>query len=243
MDRPVKAWSYSTYNNFQRCPHRVYREKVLRDPRPELVIPEGKTEHPMERGSRVHEAAELYMKEGLELIPELERFRENFETMRELQNCEDVIFCIEEDWAYREDWQPTGWHSEDCWLRMKVDMLMIRNDEAILIDYKTGRRHGNEISHMTQAQLYQLGTFIRYPELEHVTVEFWYTDIGELTQADFRRGFGMQFQPLFTQKGQQVTNAINFDPKPSAFACKYCPYGTEQGSGTCQFVYSLGGKK
>ena len=242
MDGLVKAWSYSTYNAFQRCPRRVYMEKVLKEPQPPLQIPEGKDEHPMLRGSRVHEAAEAYMKEDVDLIPELMQFAENFEVMRELQQCENVDFAIEEDWAYTVDWIPTGWTSEDAWLRMKVDCMIIRDEEAILIDYKTGRRHGNEISHMTQAQLYQLGAFIRFPELEHITVEFWYTDVGELTQADFKRDFGMQFKPLFTQKGLSITNEVRFDAKPAAYTCKYCPYGYETGNGVCKFAYSLNRK-
>ena len=238
MDGPVKAWSYSTYGNFVRCAKRVYMEKVLKIPRPELKIPDGKDEHPMTRGSRIHDAAELYMTEGLELIPELNQFHEQFEAMRSLQDS-DIVFAIEEDWAFTDKWLPTGWRSEDAWLRLKVDMLMLKESEALLIDYKSGRRYGNEISHMTQAQLYQLCTFIRYPELEHIEVEFWYVDVGEITRAKFTRNFGMQFLPLMTSKGEQITNEIRFDAKPSAFNCKYCPYGNEEGNGACKQAYSL----
>ncbi len=106
-----------------------------------------------------------------------------------------------------------------------------------IIDYKTGKRFGNEVSHMTQAQLYQLSAFLRYPELETITVEFWYLDIGLITQAVFTRDFGMQFLPLFNSKGLKVTEEISFTPKPSAFACKYCPYGKEEGNGICKFAY------
>jgi hypothetical protein len=214
-------------------------EKVLKAPRPELKIPEGKLEHPMIRGSRIHDAAELYMTQRLELIPELSQFHEQFEAMRTLQASNDIIFAIEENWAFDENWIPTGWSSTDAWLRMKVDMLMLKETEALLIDYKSGRRYGNEISHMTQAQLYQLGTFIRYPELEHIEVEFWYIDVGEITRARFTRNFGMQFLPLMSSKGKEVTNEIRFDAKPAAFNCKYCPYGNEEGNGSCKHAYSL----
>jgi len=241
MVGPVKSWSYSTYNNFQRCPKRVYYEKVLKEPTLPLVPPEGKDEHPMERGSRVHEAAELFLLEDTELIPEMSQFQDLFEAVRELKEYPDIVMEVEGDWAFTEDWNVTGWSSQDAWLRMKLDLMLTREDEAIVIDHKTGRRHGNEISHMTQAQLYQLGAFIRYPELEHITIEFWYLDVGEITQAKYSRKFGLQFLPLFTKKGQSITNEVRFDPKPSAFACKYCPYGKVVGTGICQASYTMGG--
>ena len=239
MAGPVKSWSYSTYNNHNRCPHRVFMEKVLKEPRPILKIPEGKKEHPMSRGTRIHESAEFYVTRDMELIPELKKFQENFEALRILRDCPDIYMSVEGDWAYDRNWAVTSWSSQDAWLRMKADMFLSKETEGILIDYKSGRRHGNEISHMTQAQLYQLCAFIRFPELEYITVEFWYTDIGEITQAKFARDFGMQFLPLFTLKGEAVTDEINFIAKPSSFACKYCPYGTIEGNGKCEFSYGI----
>jgi len=242
MAGPLKSWSYSTYNTFQKCPKQIYYKKVLKEPEPPRKIPEGKTEDALTRGSRIHDAAELYVTEGLELIPELHQFRIGFEAIRELQKNPDIDFAVEEDWAFTSSWTPTGWRSDDAWLRMKVDLLAIKDNEAILIDYKTGRKHGNEIAHMTQAQLYQLGTFIRYPEIDHIIVEFWYTDVGEISKSKFRREFGTKFMPLFNEKGNAITNEVRFDPKPSAFACKYCPYGSINGNSLCKASYTMRSK-
>jgi hypothetical protein len=49
----------------------------------------------------------------------------------------------------------------------------------------------------------------------------------------------MQFLPLMEQKGLSITNEMNFAPKPSSFACKYCPYGIVSGSGKCKFDYGV----
>lgn len=235
----LKTWSYSTYNAFQRCPRRVYLEKIQQEPQPALEIPDGKTEHPLDRGSRIHEAAELYVTEDVELIPELIQFAECFKAVRRLQVLEPIDMVVEEEWAFTADWNVTGWHSDDAWLRMKLDLLLIRGSEGCLVDYKSGRRHGNEISHMMQAQLYQLGAFIRYPELTHITTEFWYVDVGEIAQAHFHRGYGMQFLPLFTQKGKEITDEVVFKAKPSPYACKFCPYGKINGNGICAYSYIM----
>ena len=122
---------------------------------------------------------------------------------------------------------------------MKIDCLVIaiRLNLGILIDYKSGRRYGNEVTHMIQGQLYQLATFIRFPELEHIEVEFWYTDGNEITRHPFKREFGMRFIQQFDDKGAQITSEITFPPTPSAHACKYCPFGRLNGTGVCAFAF------
>ena len=235
--RTIKSWSYSTYVNFQKCPRRVYLQKIIKEPEPPLVIPEGKDEHPMLRGSRVHDAAEMYLKQSCELIPELLPFAVGFDSIKYLMGFDEYQFIIEDEWAFTKDWQVTGWHSEDAWVRMKLDCMVIKDTEAVVIDYKTGRRWGNEISHMIQAQLYQVAALLRYPHLEHVQIEYWYTDLKEIFTAPFTRPFGMRFLQKFDDIGERITEEILFNPKPSAHACKYCPYGVQNGTSICQSAY------
>lgn len=233
----VSAWSYSTMDNFLKCKHRVFHEKILKSEKPPLVPPPGKEEHPLDRGIRVHEAAELYIQgKPVELAPELQDFKEEYDKLRDFYEAGFVK--VEEDWAYTEDWKTTSWFSDDAWLRMKLDALVIRGDEAINIDHKTGRKFGNEIKFMTQAQLYQLGIFMRYPEIEHVTTEFWCVDVNELVRFEFPRKKGLKYLELYTQRGLQITTETNFAPNPSSFSCKWCPFRSEEegGSGACDYT-------
>jgi hypothetical protein len=101
-----------------------------------------------------------------------------------------------------------------------------------VIDYKSGKRAGNEIKHTEQGQLYQLAAFMRYPELEIIDVEFWYTDIDELHRVRYTKKQGLKYLKSFTDRGTKMVSAEVFPPSPSIFNCKWCPYGPE-GTGHC----------
>jgi hypothetical protein len=222
----------------------VYFDKVEKATKPELVPPKGKDEHPLTRGHRVHESAELFVRGECELIPELNKFAENFVVLRDFFSRERYRVIMEERWAFNRNWEACGWSSENAWVRMLVDFLVIDIElgEAIIIDYKTGRKHGNEVKHATQGQLYQLAVFLRYPELENITVEFWYTDQNAITRTNYKRSFGMQFKELFTNFGNAVTNEIHFRPRSTPYTCKWCNFGRTSGTGHCPHDYYLGAK-
>jgi CRISPR/Cas system-associated exonuclease Cas4 (RecB family) len=232
---PVTSWSFSTYKNFTSCPRKVYYEKVEKQPKPPLDPPPGKDEHPLVRGVRVHEAGEDFIRGKCELVDELEPFATHYNIAREMYEGDIYHVEMEEEWAFDVDWQKTAWGSSDAWLRLKVDLLIIRpgGTEALLVDLKTGRKRGNEISHQTQAQLYQLCAFLMYPELQEITVEFWYCDAKEITRTTYKRSFGLNFMKLFNGFGHNITNEIEFRATPSPFSCKWCNFGSNAGTGVC----------
>lgn len=123
-----------------------------------------------------------------------------------------------------------------AWLRLKLDALVfVGETEAIAIDYKSGRKYGNEIKHAEQLQLYQLVTFLRYPQLEKVTTELWYLDVDELTQQTFTRQQGLRFLKNWNQRGTRMTTCEDFPPNPNIHSCKWCMLGPWEGAtGHCQ---------
>lgn len=108
---------------------------------------------------------------------------------------------------------------------MKLDaMVFVTPQHARVIDYKTGRRQGNEVKHTEQGQIYQLSTFLRFPELEEVSVEFWYTDLGETDRKHYVREQGVAYFDKYHSRLNAVTDATEFPPNPNAFSCKWCAY-------------------
>jgi len=232
-DMTIKAWSYSRLGVFETCPLRAklaYIDRIQELPRP---LPPGKTEHANDRGSRIHDAAELYVKGNVELIPELKHFKTELHALRDLYRAGKV--STEGEWAYDRNWLPVQWADSKAWLRMKLDALVrVSKTHAVVIDYKTGKRYGNEIKHAEQGQLYQLGTFLRYPELETIDVEFWYTDQDELTLMSYRRDQGMRYFKNFDNRGKAMTDATDFPAKANAWNCRWCPFhNKEGGTGHC----------
>lgn len=124
-----------------------------------------------------------------------------------------------------------------AWLRLKLDaMVMHSKTVATVIDFKTGKKFGNEIKHGEQLQLYALTTFLRYPELEEVYAELWYLDQpegGNVTSKRYTRQQALMFKPAWTKRGVKITEATDFPPNPNKFSCQWCQYGPWN-SGHCQ---------
>lgn len=227
MIQIIPTWSFSRVQDFEQCKHRAKLKYLDKIPEPERPLPPGKTEHANDRGTRIHDAAERYVRGGIELIPELQKFKTEFEKLKALFAAGKV--SLEGEWAMDRGWNPVAWKSSDAWLRLKLDaMVMLSKTEAVVIDYKTGRRFGNEVKHAEQTQLYQLVTFLRYPELETIHTELWYPDVDELATATYTRNQGLRFKRSFEQRGDAMTTCIDFPANPNIFSCKWCPYkGTE----------------
>lgn len=227
----IKTWSFSRLADYELCPLKAKFKYLDKIPEPERPLPPGKTEHANDRGSRIHDAAEKFIKGDIELIPELVKFRRELEHVKAMYAKGKVT--TEGEWAMTKNWQATGWSDPDAWLRLKCDITVrVAPDHLVVIDLKTGKKFGNEIKHMDQVQLYQLVCFLRYPELKRVDVELWYTDIDELTHADFGREKGVAMLGRYNKRAIMLTTDETFKATPNQFSCKWCPYGPK-GTGHC----------
>jgi len=221
----INAWSYSRLTTFEQCKLRAKLAYIDRIPEPILPLPPGKIEHANHRGTRIHTAAEAFVKNDVELIPELGNFREEFFKLRELYRSGKVL--VECEWAFTDKWELTMWNSFNVWVRVKLDAFIQQTKtHGVIIDYKTGKKHGNEIKHTEQGQLYQLAAFLLYPKLNSISVEFWYTDINDITQMFYEREQGLRFLQPFTARGNKLTTATKFPANPNIVSCRWCPYSS-----------------
>jgi hypothetical protein len=228
---PLRTWSASRLKTFEQCKLRAQLAYGQKIPEPERPLPPGKSEHANDRGQRIHDGAERYVNGSGPFLPELAKFRPEFESLRTLYA--EGRASLEGEWGMDRDWAPVGYFDPAVWLRAKLDAIVFLSpQEAVVIDYKSGKRFGNELAHAEQTQLYQLVTFLRYPQLELVHTELWYLDVDDLAHALFTRRQGLRLLPAFSRRGAAVTDATAFPPSPNVFSCKWCPYGP-RGTGHC----------
>jgi RecB family exonuclease len=211
--------------DFEKCNYLAKLKYIDKIPEPQRELPPGKTEQPNDRGSRVHDCAELYVRANppAELIPELHLCRDKLDELKALYAEGKVV--LEDEWAFKEDWSPVAWESDTAWVRMKLDAFVRTSPtSARVIDYKTGRRNGNEVKHSEQGQIYQLGAFMRHHELQNIEVEFWYTDLGEYDVKKYTRAQGIAYFDKYNDRLQNMTQCVTFKPNPNVYSCKWCPY-------------------
>jgi CRISPR/Cas system-associated exonuclease Cas4 (RecB family) len=219
----IKAGSHSRLAVFEACKFHAKLAFVDRIPEPARPLPPGKTEHANDRGTRIHEAAEKFVGGGVELIAELKGFEAELLQLRELAKRGQV--STEGEWAFDRKWGPVAWMSSDVWIRIKCDAVVFMDPSwAVIIDYKSGKRWGNEIKHAEQMQLYQLGAFLKYPKLKRATVELWYTDQDELHSMDYKREQGLRFVTGVEKRMTTMLDEEEFPPNPNIHTCRWCPY-------------------
>jgi CRISPR/Cas system-associated exonuclease Cas4 (RecB family) len=150
----------------------------------------------------------------------------------------DGTCTVEEEWAFTSDLQQTEWLAPDCWLRVKCDVVVHHDDGALTIeDLKTGKRWGNEVKHLHQGQLYAFAGFVRYPSVTDILVVFRYPDQKhQVIEKHYDRDKAFQQVIKHIQSGTEMTTAREFPPKPNAQNCKFCDYGSLNGTGECPFA-------
>lgn len=231
MDIKPISWSHSKLGDFEKC-KALYKFKHLdKIPEPERPLRPGQLEHANDRGTRVHTAAELFVNGTTTAqVDEMRKFAGEFEHLRHLFS--KGLVSLEGEWAVDRDWNVADWRTG--WHRSKVDAIVFpAKHSAIVIDYKTGKKFGNEVKHAEQTQLYALNAVLRYPELEVVTTELWYLDQDDLTRAEFTRSQILRFKANWDRRGNALTSCTSFPPNPNYFTCQWCQYGPWNG-GQCK---------
>lgn len=191
------------------------------------------------RGNDVHDSSEHFVRGNQPMAKPLEKFKDNFLELKESYDKGRVL--LEENWGFDIDWGITDWFSDTIWLRMKLDAFEWKDDSQVAaraIDYKTGKRFGNEVKHAQQGQLYAIGAFMRYPTLQLLDVEFWYLDHnGKPVVWTYTREQAMKLMVGYNNRLLNVTTCTQFKPKPSKMNCMWCPYGKENGNAYCEWAH------
>jgi hypothetical protein len=226
----VKAWSYSRYDCYQKCPALFkYRAIERRDePKGEALL----------NGIKVHEDAEKYLKREIGRVPPtLNKLSKDFSSIKKI----DAI--PEEAWTLTKDWTETGWFDADAWLRIKVDAHYSVDDKTLkVIDFKTGKIRLNE-GYEQQLELYAVGAFAIF-DVERVETELWFVDHGVIygrgdnddeNQEHFMYEIS-EYESLvkvWKQRIKPMFNDTRFDPTPN-YSCKWCHFSKANG-GPCKF--------
>lgn len=217
---PIKAWSMSRLADFETCPYSVYLTRVEKMPSPSGPA--------AERGSKIHAHIEGYIEgQHEEVIKEMRGFIKLIDLLRE--GYTQATVEIEGDWAFDRVWTPVGWSENDAWARFKLDALYRESDtSAMVIDWKTGRKFGNEMKHSQQGMGYAIAAFARYPELEYVSVKFAYLDQNDELTGSYTRQQAALLRPGLEERADRMTTCTEFAPHPSFHACRWCPHAKVQ---------------
>jgi CRISPR/Cas system-associated exonuclease Cas4 (RecB family) len=147
-------WSFSSLKDFVNCPKQYYEVKVAQN------FVKKETEQ-MLYGKEVHKALEDYVKDGKPLAKNYERFRPVLDALVEIPGKK----YPELEMALTKDKQPCDFKDDNRWVRGIADLVIVDNDLAYVVDYKTG---SNKYPDPKQLKLMALMIFAHFPEVNHV---------------------------------------------------------------------------
>lgn len=215
MKGRISSWSFSFAQVFRECKYRAKLQKLDK-------VPDLQPKTAADRGTAIHQEAEDYVVGKAPSTTNLRHFTTDL-TALQRHHAEGRVVC-EQEWGFDRDWNVAPWKS--AWLRLKCDAVChLDATHAAVIDYKTGKRFGNELKHAEQLQLYALTSLIRFPEVQKVTCELWYFDQNELASFDMKRSQLTKYLRQFDRIGREITEETEFKPNPNVHSCRYCPYG------------------
>lgn len=173
-EKPI-VWSYSFLSTYDRCARQAEAKYISKE-LPYVESPEAKF------GNDVHSAMEHYLNSGV--IPKDEQ------TYKWAKKFIDPIKLLphigaEKKLGVDRDWKPVEFFSKEVWGRGKVDYATVHNDQAFLLDYKTGKVWEDPL------ELYIQGALLHalYPNLTSIkgcyiwTKEERYGDVYDVFEA------------------------------------------------------------
>ena len=122
--------SYSSLKMYENCPKRYYHQRITKE-----VADSGSDA--TRYGERVHRALEERLLNDNVLSEETIQYEalcNSIAKMKEHPSFDQLL--LEERMTLTDNFTPTSWWSDDAWLRSILDVLVLFEDKAIVMDWK-----------------------------------------------------------------------------------------------------------
>ena len=205
------TWSYSSLKQYQNCPKQYYEIKVAQN---YTIIPSEK----MIYGTEVHKALEDYVKDGKELASNYLRFKNSVDSLIAIPG----VKYPEYEMALNKDRTVCDFADPKRWVRGIVDLLIVDNDYAFIVDYKTG---SNKYPDPKQLRLMALMSFAHFPQVNKVKAGLLFLAHNQFIPEEYKRedidkSWGHFLGPLTRLDQSYNSNTWRANPTP---LCGYCP--------------------
>lgn len=208
----VTPWSFSKLKAFDTCPKQFYHLKIARD----YTEPETDA---LRLGSEVHEHCELYIRDNTPLPDEYKHFGPVLDAL----NSKTGTKLAEYKMGVTEELKPCMFDDDDVWWRGIVDLLIVDNELAWVVDYKTGK--STKYADTDQLELMALATFAHFPEVNKVRGGLLFLMAKELIRVTYKRAQREELWSKWMGKLKDLEDAARVDTwnaKPSGLCRKHC---------------------
>lgn len=208
----VVPWSFSKIKAFEQCPKQFYHMKILKE------YEETETEA-MLYGTHFHSAAEEYIKE---FKPMPKRFDYAVGALDKLQAKQGSKLC-EYKFGLTKDLEPCEFFDKDVWFRGIADLVILNDDLAWVVDYKTGK--SARYADKGQLELMALSIFKHFPEVEEIRAGLLFVVSKNLIKDTYHKADEARLWDKWLTNYGKMEAAENNDvwnPRPSGLCKRHC---------------------
>jgi PD-(D/E)XK nuclease superfamily len=210
------TWSHSSLKDYEGCPRRYHEVKVLKN------YPFTETEATI-YGTQLHEAAELYIKDGTDLPPQFEFLRDALDVLKAKPGRK----LCEYKMGVTKDLKPCGFMNKDVWVRGIADLLIIDDENltARVVDYKSGN---NKYPDREQLKLMALMVFVHFPHIRRVSGALLFVIKNDIAKGSYMVGEAEEYWWDYRERVARIEQAHEtgvWNPKPTPL-CGWCPVKT-----------------
>lgn len=206
------AHSYSSMKMYENCPKRFYHQRITRqvtDPGGEATL----------YGERLHKMLEERLRDAVDLPQEAAPYAPLVEAV--LRSVGGGTLMVEQELTLNRKLKPTGWWDADAWMRSKLDVLVIKDSKAIVLDWKTGKRRPD----FAQLELFALQVFAHHKSVKEVSSGFVWLKDSAIDRETYKRDNIGELWSNLLNKVSRIERSLQEDDwpaKPSGL-CKFCP--------------------
>lgn len=208
------TWSYSNLSLYQQCPKKYYHLRVAKD------IKEAPSEA-LSFGNEIHKIAQEYIDSGKPIpgkyVDVMQAPLDKLKAMDGQKLCENKL-------GLTADLKPCGFFDKNVWWRGIADLIVLQDDKAFTVDYKTGK--SSKYADLKQLEILSLAIFKHFPHVKKVKAGLMFLFAEDFVKADYHADQQDElWSPWFSEVGllEDSVNSGVWNAKPN-FTCRgYCP--------------------
>jgi CRISPR/Cas system-associated exonuclease Cas4 (RecB family) len=205
------TWSYSKLKDYKNCP-RQYNAVYVSKKFPKTTTKE------MAFGNLVHKALEDYVRDEKPLPSNCEHYAVQLEPLRVM----DGVKYPEYRMGLKFNREPCDFYDKEVWVRGIADLLVLQDNHAFIVDYKTGNIKNADPK---QLQLMALMVFEHFPQITFVDGGLLFVTHKQFITAEYsvedKEKLWDEFKPDLMRMAISHENDT-WQPNPTGL-CGWCP--------------------
>ena len=207
------TWSFSSLKDYVNCPKQYHEVKVLKRfhkyPTPQMTY-----------GNEAHKAMEHYVKDGTPLLKNYSHFKPVLDVLLETEGTKypEYRMALDKDKNACE-------YGKGYWVRGIVDLMILDDDTAFIVDYKTG---SNKYADPKQLKLMALMIFAHFPQVQKIKAGLLFVAYNSFMDESYERkdidSLWAHFHSDLTRLSASY-DADVWNPNPTPL-CGWCPVKT-----------------